>query len=442
MFTKIRFKLELYSFYFKKNFLYIFLGLVLGIAGVNYQKEIIIFYKKVSTPVTKIGIEGLYTTTNLPLSISQKISFGLTQISENGKPTLSPFVKEMIINQEKNIFTFKIDTSKTWHNGKKLVSSDIKYVIPGVTFSSPANDTLIVTTDKLFSPLESILSKPLYIKGLVGLGEYSINKINYQDGYISFISLISPKKQKIIYRFYQNQSDLLSAFKIGEVDQIEVNSDPSELESGWNINITKNITTNTKYSAIFLNTQILNNKQLRQALAYATPKSTDKNDRCLSPISSTSWAYNPTVKEYSFNPTRARELFEKNKIESINLSVGDRSLLTTAENIKKNWEDILKIKVNLTVGQIDPNNFDAIISYGSIPTDPDQYVFWHSTQIKSNITKLNNPKIDKLLEDGRSTFDFIERKRLYQEFQKSLLEESPTIFLTYPTVYTITRTKQ
>jgi len=110
------------------------------------------------------------------------------------------------------------------------------------------------------------------------------------------------------------------------------------------------------------------------------------------------------------------------------LSVGDRSLLTTAENIKKNWEDILKIKVNLTVGQIDTNNFDAIISYGSIPSDPDQYVFWHSTQTKGNVTKINNPKIDKLLEDGRATFDTLERKRIYQDFQKALLEESPANF--------------
>jgi len=69
-----------------------------------------------------------------------------------------------------------------------------------------------------------------------------------------------------------------------------------------------------KYLAIFLNTQKLNAKQLRQALAYATPKSTDKNDRCLSPISSNSWAYNPDVKEYNFDPARARDLLVPTKL--------------------------------------------------------------------------------------------------------------------------------
>ena len=57
------------------------------------------------------------------------------------------------------------------------------------------------------------------------------------------------------------------------------------------------------------------------------------------------------------------------------------------------------------------------------------------------ITKLNNPRIDKLLEEGRQTNDQIERKKIYQDFQTYLLEEVPAIFLYYPTTYTVTRIK-
>lgn len=441
MITKLRFKFELYSFYFKKNLPYLILGLIIGILMVNYQTKIYELISKINQKPQKIGIEGLYTVNNLPLDITNKISYGLTQITQNQKPIISPIVKELIVNQDKNEYIFKIDISKTWHNGTKLNSNQLKNNIPGLSFSNPSTDTVMIVSDKPFSPLESTLSKPIFKNGLIGLGPYSVKNIKYQDGYVNQLSLISPNNPPINYHFYQNQSDLISAFKIGQVDQVSLSNIPIDLESGWNVNISKNVNTDIKYSAIFINTQKINIKQLRQALAYATPKSTDKNDRCLSPISSTSWAYNPSVKEYNFNPTRARELFTNNKIDSINLSVGDRNLLSTAENIKKSWEEILKIKVNLTVGQLDTENFDAVIHYGSIPVDPDQYVFWHSTQTKSNITKLNNPKIDKLLEDGRATFDIIERKKIYQEFQKALLEESPAIFLSYPTLYTVTRVK-
>lgn len=440
MITKIRFKLELYFFYLKKNILFVFLGLLIGFLSVNYQKELGTIYRKLFSPPTKIGIEGLYTINSLPQSISQQISYGLTIISQNQKSIISPITKELSVNQEKNEYLFKIDTSKTWHDNKKLTSYDINYNIPGLTFSSPSPDVVSITSDKPFSPLESLLSKPLFKKNLVGLGEYKASDIMFQDGYIKNLRLTSEKNSPLIYRFYQNQTDLINAYKVGEVDQIQVSSIPQNFESEQRVNITKNIPTDLKYSAIFLNTQRLV-KQARQALAYATPKSNDKNDRCLSPISSSSWAYNPSVKEYNFSPTRARDLFANTKVESINLSVGDRNLLTTAENIKKSWEEILKIKVNITVGQIDLYNYDAIIHYGSIPTDPDQYIFWHSTQTKTNVTKLNNARIDKLLEDGRSTFDIIERKKIYQEFQKTLLEESPAIFLSYPTQYIITRVK-
>ncbi|HPD44968.1 MAG TPA: hypothetical protein PK131_02225, partial [Candidatus Woesebacteria bacterium] len=177
-------------------------------------------------------------------------------------------------------------------------------------------------------------------------------------------------------------------------------------------------------------------------LAYATPKTKDRHERALSPISPNSWAYNPTVKEYNFDPERAKELLGETDLGQLKIAVADRQLLNTAENIKKSWHDILGIEVETQiVNKIDPQNFDAFLAYGGILADPDQYLFWHSTQTQTNLTKFNNSRIDKLLEEGRQTFDPIERKKIYQDFQKYLLEECPAIFLSYPTIYTISRLK-
>ena len=194
--------------------------------------------------------------------------------------------------------------------------------------------------------------------------------------------------------------------------------------------------------AIFINTQKFTNKQIRQALAYATPKTKDKNERCFGPISPTSWAYNPKVKEYNFNQTRAKELLEKEKLEPIKITINDRQLLTLAEEIKTSWEKTFGLIVTISIeNQLNLADYDVLLTYGAITQDPDQYLFWHSTQNNTNITKLNNARIDKLLEEGRQQNDQIERKNIYQEFQTFLLEESPAIFLSYPTLYTITRSK-
>lgn len=440
MITKIRFKFELLFYYLKRNWIYLLSGLIVGILVTIFRQQLFAFYSKINQSANKIGLEGQYTINSLPTDISNKISYGLTISSENGKFETSPIVKNLDIRQDNTEYLFELNSDIKWHkSGKELVANDINYKIPGLTISSSDSKHLIIHTDKAFAPILSTLGLPLIKKNFDSLGQYQVTKYSYQDGYLKELKLKSPENS-INYRFYQNENDLLNAFKIGEVNQIETNSIPNNFNEWPKIDITKNIRTDQRYIALFINTVKINSKQLRQALAYATPKTDDLNERTLSPISPGSWAYNSNVKDYAFNPTKAKEFFLKNKIESIDLIYNDRRLIDIAENIKKNWEEILGIKVNAHVDtQIDTQNYDVILAYGSIPVDPDQYLFWHSTQTKTNLTKINNPRIDKLLEEGRQTFDQQERKKVYQEFQKILLEECPAIFLKYPTLYTITR---
>ena len=74
-----------------------------------------------------------------------------------------------------------------------------------------------------------------------------------------------------------------------------------------------------------------------------------------------------------------------------------------------------------------------------IPKDPDQYSLWHSTQTSTNVSRLANPRIDKLLEDGRIELDQETRKKIYLDFQRFLVEEVPAVFLYHPEYYTIKR---
>jgi peptide/nickel transport system substrate-binding protein len=108
--------------------------------------------------------------------------------------------------------------------------------------------------------------------------------------------------------------------------------------------------------------------------------------------------------------------------------------------IKNSWRSTWVSKSVFRLKQYDQDNYDVAIAYAGIPVDPDQYTYWHSTQTNGNITHLNNSRIDKLLEEGRQLFDPIERKQTYLDFQRYLLEESPAIFLSYPTVYNISKT--
>lgn len=446
MLNKIHFKIAYLFSFIKRRILVILIAVTSIFCAVFFRNEITNF---INLPIFKqetIGLEGIYTIKNLPENIANQISYGLTINSKNDKAVISPIIESLNIENENKDYIFTLKDNIFWHNGKKLIADDIDYsAISGIKTSVLSENQLKVSLEKEFSPILSVLSKPLFKKNIIGLGPYKIKKYSLQEGHLKNLYLTPTKDNlpKLVYRFYPNENDLISAYKLGDVDQIKISSLPEELSKWSSSRITQKIETAEKYSAIFFNTQKINNKQLRQALAYATPKTKTEDERCLGPISPESWAYNPDIKTYAFEPAHAQELFKNNPIESINLIVGDRRLLSVAEDIKKSWESVLGLKTNISIiNQIDTDNFDAILTYGSIPHDPDQYLFWHSTQIgKSNLTKLNDSRIDKLLEDGRFAIDQIERKSIYQDFQKYLLEESPAIFLSYPNTYTITRIK-
>lgn len=444
MLKKIRFTGEYLVYFFRRNYLILVFGVLLGI-GSYLQKD---FLKKTFATITTkskvTGLVGMYTIQTLPEEIANFISYGLTTSSYNDKAIESPIIGKLEIQNNDLDYIFTIKNDLYWHNQKKVTADDFNIQIPGTKSEVVNNQTIKISLSENYSPILSLLNQPLFLgKTLIGLGEYQVTNLEYQEGYIKKISLKSPKSnKKISYSFYNNEKDLISAFKLGQVDEIRTSSLPTDLEKWPNIKINPQIATD-RYVAVFLNTNRLNNKQIRQAIAYATPKTNDKNERCLNPISPLSWAYNPQVKEYNYNPTRAKELLQSNTIDSLNFFISDRELLALGDNIKNNWEKNLNTKVNLNTNnqQINLDDYDAILAFASIPHDPDQYAFWHSTQTNTNISHLNNSRIDKLLEDGRQTYDFQERKNIYYDFQKFLLEESPAIFIKFPTVFSISRIK-
>ena len=138
---------------------------------------------------------------------------------------------------------------------------------------------------------------------------------------------------------------------------------------------------------------------------------------------------------------RAKELLsESSATESAVLKIQLKTLpqyRDVAEDVKKSWEKI-GVEVILDETESVPTIFQAFLGEFFVPKDPDQYMLWHSQQ-PSNITGYKNLRIDKLLEDGRKIVDINERKKIYADFQKYILDDSPASFLFFPYVYEVER---
>ncbi|OIO59074.1 MAG: peptide-binding protein [Alphaproteobacteria bacterium CG_4_10_14_0_2_um_filter_63_37] len=84
---------------------------------------------------------------------------------------------------------------------------------------------------------------------------------------------------------------------------------------------------------------------------------------------------------------------------------------------------------------IDTREFEATILGWGLGNDPDQFDIFHSSKIKApqlNFLSFDNPEVDRLLVEGRTTFDQATRKKTYDRFQEILHEQVPLIPLYAP----------
>ncbi|MCX6724790.1 MAG: ABC transporter substrate-binding protein, partial [Candidatus Shapirobacteria bacterium] len=343
------------------------------------------------------------------------------EINEDGsvRPGLA---ESWEIKNDGKEYWFKIKDNLFWQDEKPVTASDINLKFTDVAVTVVDKKTIKFLLKEPFSPFPVILTKPIFKKGLVGTGEYRFKSIKKNGQIVEEIVLTPVKnksKSKIIFRFYPTEEAARVGFKLGEVDTLKEIVRPEEL----------------------LNNPQLGDKSTRQALAYATKKRWEP--RALGPLDPSSWAYNADVKPYDFDLDNAKKLLasqtngeSKEPLKEIELSTFS-SLLPVAEEIKKDWES-LGIATKIKVVSVPSDDFQVLLATQEVPPDPDQYLFWHSTQ-ETNIAHYKSPKIDKLLEDGRKELDQEKRKTSYHDFQKFLVEETPVAFLFHPTVYTISK---
>ena len=220
------------------------------------------------------------------------------------------------------------------------------------------------------------------------------------------------------------------------------------------------------YLGFNLKNKLFKDKKIRQAIAYAIDKDEIINVvllglgvKATGPYRPDMWYYNPNVKKYPYNPEKAKKLLEEagwrdadgdgildknGKIFEFTIitNQGNLSRLKAAQIIQKRLGEVgIKVKIRVIEWAsfinefIDKKRFEAVILGWSTGIDPDQYDIWHSSKTgpkELNFISFKNKEVDKLLEQGRLTFDREKRKKIYFKFQEILAEEQPYVFLYIP----------
>jgi peptide/nickel transport system substrate-binding protein len=277
-----------------------------------------------------------------------------------------------------------------------------------------------------------------------------------------------PLLSKIEFKFYPDNQSIFTAYQQGEVEGISevLPEDLPKVREEEYLNLyTARL---SGYTLVFLNLDlpIFEDKEVRQALLWGIDRQ-GIIDRILdgqgivahTPIMPDSWAHNLAVHQYTYDPDKAADLLtEAGWVDGDHDGVREKegvrlefTLLTNKDPLRRQiieeiarqlWEvgvrvvPVVEDSAWVVNEALRPRDFDALLfSWGNLPSDPDPYLMWHSTQIGGdgqNYGGLNNLDIDLLLEQGRQDTDQAERAELYRDFQDLFADEVPALLLYYP----------
>lgn len=277
-----------------------------------------------------------------------------------------------------------------------------------------------------------------------------------------------PKIDRLVSRFIPDPASQFLELMADNIDVMNLNPIqyarivPARPEMTQKIALYKELGNGYTYLGFNLKRAPFDDIRVRQAINYAIDKQELIDGVLLGlgePVAApykpgTRWV-NPQLKPYAYDTAKAKQLlkaagYEDHDDDGI-LDRNGKPLafeILTNQNKQREMSAVLiqrrlkeigidaKIRVlewaSFLGRYIKPGDFDVVVLGWSLSLDPDQYSIWHSSQNKPgqfNFINYNNPQVDKLLEQGRLELDQNKRMKIYHEFSRILLEDSPIVYL-------------
>ena len=442
----------------------------------------------VGADVNPVGLDPALTTAFSSVAIYEQLYSSLLTLDYRTNK-VKPDLAESWTQINPNTVEFKLRQGVKFHSGREVTADDVKYtwdrlldpkltvplknyIGPGAAAQVVDKYTVRLKNDPVYAPLLSVVAdrRPTAIvdrdvvekngdlqnadagSGPFKLVEYTPDVRVVLEKNSSYYEKDLPILDRLEFRIIPDEQARIAAIRASEVD-LTVLKDPKTARLLRDEpNVVLNDVPSFWRSTPIINEQHkpLDDVRVRQALSYATDRQEIINTVLLGdgvptgpmPPGETEWAIPINAENfptYQYNPDKARQLLKDAGAEGLKIGIQAAPAyapdIPTAQVLQSQWK---KVGIDLQLQQMEwaavlkaqqDATFDLNITFNTNRPDPDTYLSVAHSKFVQNWGKYSNPKMDELIEKGRSTTDLATRKQIYADVQRLFATEVPSLYL-------------
>src|SRR5437879_4954870 len=452
-------------------------------------------------------LNPVIAATDVDQDVARLAFSGLTRYDQAGA-IVPDLASAFHTESDGRIWTFDIREDAMWHDGQPVTADDVMFTVKllqdrgyvgpysdafrGVTVDKISLRTVRCTPPDVYGPFADSTTVPLLPSHLlgnvpyaelsrqpsnaspIGTGPFRVIEVDARqvvllrndDFYRTRPARGRPYLDKVILRFYPDQSDALLALSRGEVDGVGgLSNQDGERARSLKSAVLYSLPTDN-FVSLFLNVRpekvVFRDRAVRQAIATAIDRgrvvqlAADGRGTVADEfVPSSSWAYVKDVTRYTYSTEDAAALLDAadwkdhdgegsgdkggQKLAFTISTSNEPARTAAARQIQHDLNAIgMSVAVNsMPFGQLVDSvarqrTFDALLVEIAVSGDPDPYTFFHSTEVTDpghNFSGFSTLPLDRNLEAARRTFDEAARRELYAPVFQAISKEVPVVFL-------------
>jgi peptide/nickel transport system substrate-binding protein len=374
-------------------------------------------------------------------------------------------------------------------DGREVTARDVKFTFDSIldpanaspkrgalrhikSVEAPDDYTVVMTTDGRYAPaLESARQEivqagtpPPAKSGSIaplGAGPFRMISFHRDESVVldrnPFHSALPQSPRTILFKVVPDPTVRALELTEGVCDFSENNIQPEVLPylaAQQNLRIIKSAGTSYRYLAFNFSDPRLRDIRVRRAIAYAIDRNAIVGSLMLGTarvasglLSPGNWAYEPNVTTYPYDLSKSRELLEEagyaagpggmRNLRFVYKTTPEQLRFATALQAMLRQAGIeLDIRTNefaTFYSDVQRGNFDLMSLQWVGFTEPNQYYATFDSNMMPprgyNRGHYSNPDMDRLLEEGQTTFDITARRKIYARVQEIAADDLPYVSL-------------